>query len=162
MEYRPIASHERPEAHMQWGLLAPATVILGGAGLLFLAGSQEVAQNGGGRLGVSLFLAGGLAIWGLLALLYVLNWRAAKVRAAMARNSFIVPKKGGFLKGALLGALMVLVVQVAAVLFAFLYPGLDPNVQGLTVIAAFYMSVLYGIVPLITGVLGRMWRATSI
>jgi hypothetical protein len=58
---------------MQWGLLAPATVILGGAGLLFLAGAQEIGQNVGYGWQAGLVAAGGAAVLLLLALLYVLN-----------------------------------------------------------------------------------------
>ncbi len=70
-------AHHTPAGHMQWGLLAPATVILGGAGLLFLAGAQEIGENMGYSWEAGLAAAGGAALLLLLLLLYVLNWRAA-------------------------------------------------------------------------------------
>ena len=89
-------AHHTPGGHMQWGLLAPATVILGGAGLLFLAGAQEIGQNVGYGWQAGLVAAGGAAVLLLLALLYVLNWRAARVRAARASGLLVSPRKGGF------------------------------------------------------------------
>ncbi|WP_240502952.1 hypothetical protein [Stenotrophomonas sp. TD3] len=64
-------AHHTPGGHMQWGLLAPATVILGGAGLLFLAGAQEIGQNVGYGWQAGLAVAGGAAVLLLLALLYL-------------------------------------------------------------------------------------------
>ena len=164
MNYR--ANVETTSSHMKWGLLAPATVILGGAGVVFIGGAQEAAQNGAPPWGVALFLVGGLAIWGFLALLYVLNWRAARVRAAMARNAFITPRKGGFWKGALIGTLLVVALQVVSVLIGLFYPGLDEGERNFfLVVPTFYLTALYTvfpIVPLVCGWLGRVWRATSV
>jgi hypothetical protein len=163
MNYR--ANVETTSSHMKWGLLAPATVILGGAGVVFIGGAQEAAQNGAPPWGVALFLVGGLAIWGFLALLYVLNWRAARVRAAMARNAFITPRKGGFLKGALIGTALVMALQVLIIATGVVYPGLESGVRQLFVLLAFYLTALYTvfpIVPLVCGWLGRVWRATSV
>lgn len=46
-----VRSHSTA-SHMQWGLLAPATVLLGGAGLLAFAGGAEISGELGlpGRL----------------------------------------------------------------------------------------------------------------
>ena len=67
MTYTP--QQQSRSSHMQWGLLAPATVILGGAGLVFLGGAQELAKNGASGWGVALALSAALGIWGLLAFL---------------------------------------------------------------------------------------------
>ncbi len=164
MNYR--ANVETTSSHMKWGLLAPATVILGGAGVVFIGGAQEAAQNGAPPWGVALFLVGGLAIWGFLALLYVLNWRAARVRAAMARNTFITPRKGGFWKGALIGTLLVVALQVASVLIGLFYPGLNEDERNFFIgVPPVFLTALYTvfpIAPLLGGLLGKMWRATSI
>lgn len=160
------ANVESTSSHMRWGLLAPATVILGGAGVIFLGAAQEAAQNGAAPWAVALSLAGAVGIWGFLALLYVLNWRAARVRAAMARNAFITPRKGGFWKGALIGTLLVVALQVVSVLIGLFYPGLDEGERNFfLVVPTFYLTALYTvfpIVPLVCGWLGRVWRATSI
>lgn len=164
MTYTP--QQQSRSSHMQWGLLAPATVILGGAGLVFLGGAQELAQNGASGWGVALALSAALGIWGLLAFLYVLNWRAAGVRAAMAVNPFIRPRKGGFLKGAIIGTLFVVVLQIASVLIGLFYPGLEQGERNFFFsVPTFYLTALYTVfpvAPLLGGVVVKLWRSTSI
>ena len=90
----------------------------------------------------------------------------ALVRAAMARNSFVVPRKGGFKKGALIGTLLIVALQVASVLIGLFYPGLDEGERNFfLVVPTFYLTGLYTVVPiapLLGGWLGRVWRATSV
>ena len=164
MTYTP--QPESRSSHMQWGLLAPATVILGGAGVVFLGGAQEAAQNGANGWVVVLALSAALGIWGLLAFLYVLNWRAAGVRAAMAVNPFIRPRKGGFLKGAIIGTLFVVVLQIASVLIGLFYPGLEQGERNFFFsVPTFYLTALYTvfpIAPVLGGIVGKLWRSTSI
>ncbi|MFZ6695576.1 ABC transporter permease [Stenotrophomonas acidaminiphila] len=164
MTYTP--QPESRSSHMQWGLLAPATVILGGAGAVFLGGAQEAAQNGANGWVVVLALSAALGIWGLLAFLYVLNWRAAGVRAAMAVNPFIRPRKGGFLKGAIIGTLFVVVLQIASVLIGLFYPGLEQGERNFFFsVPTFYLTALYTvfpIAPVLGGIVGKLWRSTSI
>lgn len=166
MTINTIANHERTSSHMRWGLLAPITLLLFGVGVLCLGAAQQASQSGGTPWAVPLALAGTVGAWGFLALLYVINWRAARVRAAMARNSFVVPRKGGFLKGALIGTLLVVALQVVSVLIGLFYPGLDEGERNFfLVVPTFYLTGLYTVVPiapLLGGWLGRMWRATSV
>lgn len=156
-----LANHERPNTHMRWGNLAIATVILGGAGVVFLGGAQEIAQNGAPAWGVALAMGIAGALLGLLALLYLLNWRAARMRAAMARNPFLAPQKGGFLKGFLLGLLGVFVIHVA-LFFAAFTPAAPDAVKAVASMALLRFAALYAIVPLVAGWLTRVMRATRI
>ena len=156
-----IANHERPSSHMKWGLLAPATLLLGFGGLLFLGAAQEAAQNNAPTWGVVSAVSIAFALWGLLALLYLINWRAARVSAAMARNSFVAPKTGGFLKGFLLGLLGVFVLHVA-LFFAAFTPAAPEVVRSFAsmAIALLPFSLLYVIVAVTAGFGLRIVRAT--
>lgn len=93
-----VGSHSTA-SHMQWGLLAPATVLLGGAGLLAFAGGAEIfGELGLAWQAVAAFSAG-VGVLALLLLLYVLNWRAARVRAAKAANPSWNRSAGAFGRG---------------------------------------------------------------
>ncbi|WP_369969250.1 ABC transporter permease [Stenotrophomonas rhizophila] len=156
-------AHHTPGGHMQWGLLAPATVILGGAGLLFLAGAQEIGQNVryGWQAGVA--AAGGAAVLLLLLLLYVLNWRAARVRAAMASGLLVSPRKGGFGKGAMTGMFFVVALQLASVAVGLLYPGLDEGERNFfTYVPPMALMALLPVALIAGGVVGNLWRSTSL
>nr|WP_313208302.1 hypothetical protein [Stenotrophomonas geniculata] len=76
-----------------------ATVLLGGAGLLFMAGGLEVLQQGA-PLGW-LAIAGGLAIWAVLGFLYWINARAYRRQEETQRQPYAPPspKRSGFWKG---------------------------------------------------------------
>lgn len=93
-----VRSHSTAST-MQWGLLAPATVLLGGAGLLAFVGGAEISGELGFAWQAVAAFAAGVGALALLLLLYVLNWRAARVRAARAVNPFLEPRRGGFWKG---------------------------------------------------------------
>ncbi|WP_447610534.1 ABC transporter permease [Stenotrophomonas maltophilia] len=161
-------AHHTPGGHMQWGLLAPATVILGGAGLLFLAGAQEIGQNVGYGWQAGLAAAGGAAVMLLLALLYVLNWRAARVRAARVRAARasglpVSPRKGGFGKGALVGLLCVVALQLASVAVGLLYPGLEEGERNFfTSVPPMALTALMPVALIVGGIAGKLWRSTSL
>ncbi|MBA0282742.1 ABC transporter permease [Stenotrophomonas maltophilia] len=156
-------AHHSPGGHMQWGLLAPATVILGGAGLLFLAGAQEIGQNLGYGWQAGVSAAGGAAVLLLLALLYVLNWRAARVRAARASGLLVSPRKGGFGKGALVGLLFVVALQLASVAVGLFYPGLGEGERNFfTFVPPMALMALLPVALIAGGVLGNLWRSTSL
>jgi hypothetical protein len=76
-----------------------ATVLLGGAGLLFLAGGLEALQQGA-PLGW-LAIGGGLATWALLGFLYWINARAYRRQEEARRRPYApsTPKRGGFWRG---------------------------------------------------------------
>lgn len=76
-----------------------ATVLLGGAGLLFTAGGLEALQQGA-PLGW-LAIAGGLAIWAILGFLYWINARAYRRQEEAQGQSYApsAPQRGGFWKG---------------------------------------------------------------
>ena len=121
-----------------------ATVILGGAGLLFLGGGQEMLQNG--RPLGWLVILGGLAIWGLLAFLWLINIRANQRRAWLARQPYAPLaekglKRGGFWKGAIITWMLVATAHAAAY-FAVFQPGLPADLRTPV------MSLAYGILPL--------------
>ncbi len=153
-------------SHMQWGLLAPATLLLGGAGLLAFAGGAEIAEELGLTWQAVAALSAGVGVLALLLLLYMLNWRAARVRAARAANPFLEPRRGGFGKGALMGTLVVVVVQLASIGVGILYPGLIESERSFFVsvpplaLAALY--TVFPVAPLVGGLIGRVWRATSL
>ncbi|HDS1300711.1 TPA: ABC transporter permease [Stenotrophomonas maltophilia] len=151
---------------MQWGLLAPATVLLGGAGLLAFAGGAEISEELGSAWQALAAFAAGVGLLALLLLLYVLNWRAARVRAARAANPFLKPRRGGFWKGAMMGALVVVAIQLASIGVGIFYPGLVESERNFFVsvpplaLAALY--TVFPIAPLVGGLIGRVWRATNL
>lgn len=153
-------------SHMQWGLLAPATLFLGGAGLLAFAGGAEIAEELGFAWQALAAFAVGVGVLALLLLLYVLNWRAARVRAAKTVNPFLEPRRGGFWKGALMGTLVVVAVQIGSIGVGIFHPGLIESERNFFVsvpplaLAALY--TVFPIAPLVGGLIGRMWRSTSL
>ena len=156
-------AHHTPVGHMQWGLLAPATVLIGGAGRLFLAGAQEIGEYMGYGWEAGLAAAGGAAVLLLLALLYVLNWRAARVRAARASGLLVSPRKGGFGKGALMGLLFVVALQLASVAVGLLYPGLEEGERNFfTSVPPMALTALMPVALLVGGIAGKLWRSTSL
>ncbi|WP_254657476.1 ABC transporter permease [Stenotrophomonas maltophilia] len=153
-------------SHMQWGLLTPATLFLGGAGLLAFAGGAEIAEELGFAWQALAAFAVGVGVLALLLLLYVLNWRAARVRAARAANPFLEPRRGGFWRGAVMGTLAVVAVQIGSIGVGIFYPGLIESERNFFVsvpplaLAALY--TVFPIAPLVGGLIGRVWRATSL
>lgn len=147
--------------HMNWGALLPAYVILGGAALLALGGAQEIGQNNGHPFGVALALLASAALFGVLAVLTWMNWRAARFRASRCGLYDQTGQKGGFFKGFLLGLLGVFVVHVV-LFFAAFTPAAPDAVQAIASIALLPFAVLYTVVPLVTGYLTRFVRATRI
>jgi len=160
-----VRSHSTA-SHMHWGLLAPATVLLGGAGLLAFAGGAEISGELGLAWQAVAAFSAGVGVLALLLLLYVLNWRAARVRAARAVNPFLERRRGGFWKGALMGTLVVVAIQVGSIGVGIFYPGLIESERSFFVsvpplaLAALY--TVFPVAPLVGGLIGRVWRATSL
>jgi len=150
---------------MNWGSLVLATVILGTMGLVFVGGAQEIHQNGGDAVATGSAAALGLGIWGVLAALYWLNWRSAKFRALQSREPWRQPKMGGFLLGAGLGFMALIMIQAGA-MFAVMPSGegLPEELRVAAVYVAFspFIGLAYLVVPLLTGTVWRMVRATSL
>ena len=139
--------------------LLPATVILGGAGTLAITASGEISDPGAQ---VASVLAG-LAIWGFLALLWVLNVRAARYQAWALRTARRGPPKaprGAFWKGAGVGLLMTISALLGA---AYLLAHGSPGVQAL---AGWALLVGGGwgllVVPLVAGWVWAQIAATRI
>ncbi|MBN5019966.1 hypothetical protein JY437_02265 [Stenotrophomonas maltophilia] len=102
-----------------------ATVLLGGAGLLFVAGGLEALQQGA-PLGW-LAIAGGLGIGAVLGFLYWINARAYRRQEEAQRGPYAPPspKQGGFWKGFFVTWAIVMAAHLAAFLgmgFADLMP----------------------------------------
>lgn len=148
---------------MSWGSLVPATVILGGVGLVFVGGAGELAGRDGQSWGSLAAVALGLGIWGVLAALYWLNWRGAKFRALQSREPWRQPKPGGFLLGALVGFAGLLMLHAIA-FRAMTLTGLPGDLQLVAAIIALnpFMLMAYTVVPLLTGWVFRVLRATSL
>lgn len=148
---------------MSWGSLVPATVILGGAGLVFLGGASEMASRNGHGWGSMAAIALGLGIWGVLGALYWLNWRAAKFRALQSREPWRQPKAGGFLMGALMGFGALLMLHAVA-FRAMSLQELPGDVQLAAAVVALnpLMLLAYTVVPLLTGWVCRVVRSTSL
>ncbi|HFF6158319.1 hypothetical protein U4I95_08885 [Stenotrophomonas maltophilia] len=102
-----------------------ATVLLGGAGLLFVAGGLEALQQGA-PLGW-LAVAGGLATWSVLGFLYWINARAYRGQEETERQSYAPPspKRAGFWTGFFVTWTIVVAAHLASFLgmgFADLLP----------------------------------------
>lgn len=102
-----------------------ATVLLGGAGLLFVAGGLEALQQRA-PLGW-LAIAGGLAIWAVLGFLYWINARAYRRQEEAQRQPYApaTPKRSLFWKGFFVTWAIVVAAHLAAFLgmgFADLLP----------------------------------------
>ncbi|MEN5289409.1 hypothetical protein [Stenotrophomonas lactitubi] len=102
-----------------------ATVLLGGAGLLFVAGGLEALQQDA-PLGW-LAVAGGLATWAVLGFLYWINALAYRRQEETERQSYAPPspKRGGFWSGFFVTWAIVVAIHMAAFLgmgFADLMP----------------------------------------
>ncbi|EKT4105626.1 hypothetical protein [Stenotrophomonas maltophilia] len=140
-----------------------ATVLLGGAGLLFTAGGLE-AQQQGAPLGW-LAIAGGLAIWAILGFLYWINARAYRRQEEAQRQLYAPPspQRGGFWKGFFVTWAIVTATHVAAFLgmgFADLLPHPEQSraIFSLLVLALVPAHV---VVPVLGGVVYSMLRSTA-
>ncbi len=144
-----------------------ASVLLGGAGLVFIGGGFEAIQNGAplGWLGV----LGGLALWGLLACLYWLTYRANHRRARVERQSYshlAEPslKRGGFWRGFLWTWAAVITVHVLTWLvsgFAELLPQ-PKQVRGLMALAGLALVPAHVVLPILGGIAYSLVRSTSV
>lgn len=140
-----------------------ATVLLGGAGLLFMAGGLEALQQGA-PLGW-FAIAGGLAIWTVLGLLYWINARAyRRGEGAQPRScASSTPKRGGFWKGFFVTWAVVVTAHMAVFLgmgFADLLPRSEQSraIFSLLVLALVPAHV---VVPILGGAVYSLVRSTA-
>ncbi|MBH1384341.1 hypothetical protein I5T81_06120 [Stenotrophomonas maltophilia] len=140
-----------------------ATVLLGGAGLLSVAGGLE-AQQQWAPLGW-LAIAGGLAIWAVLGFLYWINARAYRRQEEAQRQPYAPPspQRGGFWKGFFLSWAIVVAIHMAAFLgmgFADLIPRPEQSraIFSLLVLALVPAHV---VAPVLGGVVYSLVRSTG-
>lgn len=140
------------------------SVILGPLGLLLLGAGLDALTTG--ALFGWVYCGGGATLFGFLVFCLMLHLRAQRLWAWHVRTGRIpYPRKGGFFKGALLGAGIGLVLVVACAGLGMRFA--DHLVYGEFATAAFYLAFLYG-VPLIAApalVLGwakRAWDRTAL
>ncbi|MCR1807984.1 hypothetical protein NTC87_22590 [Stenotrophomonas geniculata] len=120
-----------------------ATVLLGGAGLLFTAGGLEALRQGA-PLGW-LAIAGGLAIWAVLGFLYWINARAYRRQEEAQRQPYApaTPKRSLFWKGFFVTWAIVVAAHMAVFLgmgFADLLPHPEQS-------RAIFSLLVLGLVP---------------
>ncbi|UXB37574.1 ABC transporter permease [Stenotrophomonas maltophilia] len=141
-----------------------ATVLLGGAGLLFVAGGLEALQQGAplGWLAVT----GGLAIWAVLGFLYWINARAYRCQEVAQRQPYAppLPRRGGFWKGFLVTWAIVAAAHLTALLgmgFADLLPRLEQSraIFSLLVLALVPAHV---VLPTLGGAVYCLVRSTAL
>ena len=140
-----------------------ATVLLGGAGLVFTAGGLEALQQEA-TLGW-LAIAGGLAIWTVLGFLYWINARAYRRQEEAQRQPYAPPspQRGGFWKGFFVTWTIVVAIHMAAFLgmgFADLLPRPEQSraIFSLLVLALVPAHV---VVPGLVAIVYSMMRRTS-
>lgn len=141
-----------------------ATVLLGGAGLLFVAGGLEALQQRA-PLGW-LAIAGGLAIWAILGFLYWINARAYRRQEEAQRQPYAPPspQRGGFWKGFFVTWAIVVAIHLAAFLgmgFADLLPRPEQSraVFSLLVLALVPAHV---VLPVLGGAVYGLVRSTAL
>ncbi|WP_414608910.1 hypothetical protein [Stenotrophomonas pavanii] len=140
-----------------------ATVLLGGAGLLFTAGGLEALQQGA-NLGW-LAIAGGLAIGAVLVLLYWINARAYRRQEEAQRQPYSSPslKRGGFWRGFFVTWAIVVAIHMAAFLgmgSADLMPRSE-QFRALFSLLALALVPAHVVVPVLGGVVYSMVRSTA-
>ncbi|TQM12315.1 hypothetical protein FB548_2248 [Pseudoxanthomonas sp. 3HH-4] len=144
-----------------------ATVLLGGASLVFAGGGFEAIQQGH-PLGW-LAVAGAIGLLLLLGFLYWISYRAYQRRDWIERQPYSHfaqqgLKRGGFWKGFLVAWSVVLVVHVVALFGMGFAPALPyPEQTG----AIFSLAVLvlvpaHVVVPILGGAVYSLTRSTSI
>ncbi|KRA46696.1 hypothetical protein [Pseudoxanthomonas sp. Root630] len=144
-----------------------ASVLLGGAGVVFLGGGFEAIRNGYpmGWLGVF----GGLGLWLLLAFLYWLTFRANRRRAWVERQPYShfagqSLKRGGFWRGFLWTWGVVIAVHALVFLvsgFAELLPHPD-QVRGLMMLIGLVLLPAHLVLPILGGTVWSLLRSTSL
>ncbi|MCU1064769.1 MULTISPECIES: hypothetical protein [Stenotrophomonas] len=141
-----------------------ATVLLGGAGLLFVAGGVEALQQGA-PLGW-LAIAGGLATWAVLGFLYWINARAYRRQEETERQPYAPPspKRGGFWKGFFVTWTIVVAAHITVFLgmgFADLLPHPEQSraIFSLLVLALVPAHV---VVPVLGGAVYGLVRSTAL
>ncbi|PJL36968.1 hypothetical protein B9Y78_13710 [Stenotrophomonas maltophilia] len=141
-----------------------ATVLLGGAGLLFVAGGLEALQQDA-PLGW-LAVAGGLAIWAVLGFLYWINALAYRRQEEAQRQPYAPPspQRGGFWKGFFVTWAIVVAAHLAAFLgmgFADLLPRPDQSraIFSLLVLALVPAHV---VLPVLGGAVYGLVRSTAL
>ncbi|MBH1493391.1 hypothetical protein JY423_01485 [Stenotrophomonas maltophilia] len=141
-----------------------ATVLLGGAGLLFVVSGLEALQQRA-PLGW-LAIAGGLAIWAVLGFLYWINARAYRRQEEAQRQPYAPPspKRGGFWKGFFVTWMIVVAAHLAAFLgmgFADLLPRPDQSraIFSLLVLALVPAHV---VAPVLGGAVYGLVRSTAL
>ncbi|MNM26799.1 hypothetical protein D3C81_372690 [compost metagenome] len=139
-----------------------ATILLGGAGLLFVAGGLEALQQGA-PLGW-LAIAGGLVTWAVLGFLYWINARAYRRQEEAQRQAYAppLPKRGGFWKGFFATWAIVMAAHLAAFLgmgFADLLPHPEQSraISSLLVLALVPAHV---VVPVLGGAVYGLVQST--
>ena len=140
-----------------------ATVLLGGAGLLFVAGGLEALQQGA-PLGW-LAIAGGLAIGAVLGFLYWINARAYRRQEEAQRGPYAPPspQRGGFWKGFFVTWVIVVVAHVAAFL-GMGFADLMPRSEQLRAVFSLLVLALvpaHVVMPALGGVAYTLVRSTS-
>lgn len=140
-----------------------ATVLLGGAGLLFTAGGLEALQQGA-NLGW-LAIAGGLAIGAVLVLLYWINARAYRRREGAQPRSCAssTPKRSGFWKGFFVTWAIVVAAHMAVFLgmgFADLLPHPE-QARSIFSLLALALVPAHVAVPGLVAIVYSMMRRTS-
>lgn len=141
-----------------------ATVLLGGAGLLFVAGGLEALQQGA-PLGW-LAIAGGLAIGAVLGFLYWINARAYRRQEEAQRGPYAPPspQRGGFWKGFFVTWAIVVVIHMTVFLgmgFADLLPHPEQSraIFSLLVLALVPAHV---VAPVLGGAVYGLVRSTAL
>ncbi|MGE8269788.1 MAG: hypothetical protein ACN6PT_12575 [Stenotrophomonas geniculata] len=120
-----------------------ATVLLGGAGLLFVAGGLEALQQRA-PLGW-LAIACGLAIWAILGFLYWINAWAYRLQEEAQGKSYApsAPQRGGFWKG----FFVTWAIVVAAHMAIFLGMGFADLLPHPEQARAIFSLLVLGLVP---------------
>lgn len=144
-----------------------ASVLLGGAGLVFFGGGFEVLKNGSALGWVAVL--GGLGLWGLLAFLYWVSYRASKRRAWVERQTYShfaeqSLKHGGFWRGYLWTWGVVIAVHALVFLvsgFSELLP-YPEQVRGLMALIGLALVPAHLVLPFLGGVFWHLVRATSL
>jgi hypothetical protein len=144
-----------------------ATVLLGGASLVFAGGGFEAIQQGY-PLG-SLAVAGAIGLLLLLSFLYWISYRAYQRRGWIERqpySHFALKglKRGGFWKGFFITWAVVLVTHVVAFLGIGLAPALPHSEQigAIFSLAALALVPAHVVVPLLGGAAYSLIRSTAI
>lgn len=141
-----------------------ATVLLGGAGLLLVAGGLEALQQAA-PLGW-LAVAGGLATWAVLGFLYWINARVYRRQEEAHQQPYasLSPKRSGFWKGFLVTWAIVVVAHVAAFLamgFADLLPYAE-QARGIFSLLILALVPAHVVAPVLGGAVYGLVRSTAL